>query len=77
VSKNALTHSYSDLGGYEEYPKIKRNAARCKQCHTVIESKHRHDFVTCECGSIAVDGGLDYIRWIGKLEDFEDLSSEE
>ena len=27
-----------------------------------IESKDRHDFVRCNCGNIAVDGGLDYIK---------------
>jgi hypothetical protein len=39
-----------------------RNRARCRQCQTVIESRHRHDFVTCKCGSIFVDGGTDYLR---------------
>lgn len=57
--------------------KLIRNAARCKKCLTVIESKHRHDFVRCECGSIFVDGGLDYSRggWPGgNIEDWiEDL----
>lgn len=42
--------------------KIIRNAAKCAKCGTVIESKHRRDFVTCGCGAIFVDGGLDYIR---------------
>lgn len=48
-------------------PELIRNAARCKKCLTVIESKHRHDFVRCECGSIFVDGGLAYCRggWPG------------
>lgn len=47
--------------------KLTRNAARCKKCSDIIESKYRHDFVTCKCGSIFVDGGLDYARggWPG------------
>lgn len=47
--------------------KLTRNAARCKKCNTVIESKHRHDFVRCLCGSIFIDGGLEYNRggWPG------------
>lgn len=54
--------------------KIKRNAARCKRCGEVIESKHVHDYVRCHCGAIAVDGGLDYLRRIGRVADAEDLS---
>ena len=42
--------------------KIIVNRAKCRNCETVIESKHRHDFVKCECGDIYVDGGTDYLR---------------
>lgn len=38
------------------------NKARCKKCGDVIESKYRHDFVTCNCKTISVDGGRDYLR---------------
>ena len=41
---------------------IKRNAAKCLKCGEVIESRYRHDFVTCSCGALSVDGGKDYIR---------------
>jgi hypothetical protein len=41
---------------------IIRNAAQCAKCEDVIESKHRHDFVSCKCGAIFVDGGKDYFR---------------
>ena len=44
---------------------IKRNAVKCLKCDTVIESKHRHDFVSCKCGNIMADGGKDYIRRVG------------
>lgn len=60
-----------------------RNAARCKKCNTVIESRHRHDFVRCECGGIFLDGGLDYRRggWTGGnpndwIEDLSEYSPE-
>lgn len=56
---------------------IKRNAARCRKCGTVIESKHRHDFVWCKCRAIFVDGGLDYLRAGGNPEDFESLADTE
>lgn len=52
---------------------IIRNAARCKKCDTVIESKYRHDFVSCKCGAIFVDGGKDYVRWGGDMNAFEGL----
>jgi hypothetical protein len=49
------------------------NKAQCNQCKTIIESTHRHDFKYCACGAIFVDGGLDYIRRGGQLEDIIDL----
>lgn len=39
----------------------------------VVESKSVHDFQECKCGNFT-DGGLDYIRRGGKIEDMEDLS---
>lgn len=48
-----------------------RNRARCKLCGSIIESKHVHDFVTCGCGAISVDGGLEYFRRVGNLDAFE------
>ena len=51
------------------------NKAQCKLCKTIIESKHRYQFVGCECGEIFVDGGLDYLRRLYKnKENFIDLS---
>lgn len=39
------------------------SAAKCLSCDTVLISKHRHDFVKCECPNEAfLDGGSDYIR---------------
>jgi hypothetical protein len=42
--------------------RITRNAARCRLCDTTIESRHRHDYVTCPCEALAVDGGHAYLR---------------
>jgi hypothetical protein len=36
-----------------------RNRAKCKLCKDVLESFHRHDYVTCSCGQISIDGGND------------------
>lgn len=57
--------------------KIIRNAIKCNHCSDVIESTHRHQFVTCSCGCCSVDGGLDYLRRCFKNspeEDYADLS---
>jgi hypothetical protein len=43
-------------------PKLIRNSAVCVRCGDSIESKHPHDWVSCSCGSIFVDGGLEYMR---------------
>ena len=54
---------------------ILRNKAKCLKCGDIIESKHRHDFVFCKCGDLAVDGGKDYLRRLFEnKEDWEDLS---
>jgi hypothetical protein len=47
---------------------IIQNAVTCNGCGDFIVSKHRHDFVTCSCGAISVDGGQSYLRRIGSLE---------
>lgn len=54
--------------------KIIRNSARCKKCGEEIESRHRHDFRSCSCGAISVDGGRAYLRRVGDLTAFEDTS---
>lgn len=46
---------------------IIQNAAKCNKCGELIISKHRHDFVTCHCGAISVDGGQSYLRRAGGL----------
>ena len=54
--------------------KIIQNEARCNKCDDIIYSRHRHDFVQCKCGAIAVDGGMDYLRRLGHNEDISDRS---
>lgn len=43
-------------------PILIRNRAQCPYCLDTIESHTRHDFVTCECGNLSVDGGHDYLK---------------
>lgn len=44
---------------------ILSNQVRCHKCGDEPFSANRHDFKYCKCGSIAVDGGMDYLRRIG------------
>jgi hypothetical protein len=44
-----------------------RNAIRCLTCNKELESKHRHDWVACDCPPdsdtlVYIDGGNDYHR---------------
>ena len=54
--------------------KIECNKIKCKKCGDIIESKSVHDFKWCACKAVAVDGGHDYLRRVGSIEDIEDLS---
>lgn len=57
--------------------RIVANRIKCKKCGDVIESKTIHDFKLCRCGTIAVDGGHDYLKRSGNREDWEELSEVE
>lgn len=57
--------------------KIIHNRIKCLKCGDIIESEHRHYYKTCSCGACAVDGGHDYLRRYGNLEDWEDMSEVE
>ena len=60
------------------------NKIKCNECQRVIESKHTHDLVGCDCyiesggkEGCAVDGGHDYLRRLGsKWEDMSEMSEE-
>lgn len=56
--------------------KVIVNKIRCKKCGDIIESKSKHDFKSCKCGAVAIDGGTDYLRRTFKdsPKDFEELS---
>lgn len=52
-----------------------KNRAKCANCGDIIESTHRHDFVTCSCfknvvntTGIFLDGGHDYWRCGGNMD---------
>lgn len=61
-------------------PRLVRNAIRCLSCNDFIESQSRHDFVSCSCGRVSVDGGLEYNRILWKADGgptFENLAAYE
>jgi hypothetical protein len=58
-------------------PRLTRNAARCRACGTVVESKTHDDFRSCACGRIAVDGGLHTRKAYGDPALLEDLCAYE
>ena len=55
---------------------ILSNQVRCKSCQSTPFSSHRHHFQPCDCGSISVDGGMDYLRRVGKIDNYDELSIE-
>ncbi len=54
---------------------IKVNRAKCLLCQEIITSRNRHDFTTCKCGSLSVDGGSWYLkRSFKEIGQYEELS---
>lgn len=56
--------------------KIIKNRIKCNHCGDIITSEHVHDFKTCTCGMVSVDGGRDYMKrsYKNSRADYEDLS---
>ena len=57
--------------------KIIKNVIKCKKCGDIIESTADCDFKYCACGACAVDGGHQYLKRLGNVEDWEELSETE
>lgn len=41
---------------------MKISATKCPTCGDIIFSRARHDFRSCSCEEIYIDGGFDYTR---------------
>lgn len=79
---NLLSTTIRHLTG--KYPVLKMsrpdrppNKVRCRKCRTTAWSRHRHEYVPCKCGAIAVDGGYDYQRLIGESKDIDQIGVKE
>lgn len=46
------------------------NGAVCLKCKQFIRSKNSHDFRTCRCGAVTVDGGSWYARRLGDMDKY-------
>ena len=53
---------------------IIQNAVTCLNCGDFIYSAHRHHYNQCTCGTIAVDGGQEYLRRVGALDACVEMS---
>lgn len=61
----------------EKIKLLKVNAVKCLVCDTLLISRHRHDFVMCDCeNQTTTDGGLDYQRVSGVNLDLVEITSE-
>lgn len=46
--------------------KLLKNAASCRKCNTLLESKSKNDIKKCVCGNVTIEGGLEYARFLVK-----------
>lgn len=49
--------------------KILNNQIQCRSCGEIIESKSKHDFVTCSCCKCSVDGGHEHLRRLAESKE--------
>ena len=50
---------------------MKVNAIKCGSCKDVVFSRARHDYRSCSCGEVSVDGGFEYFKVSFKKEEPE------
>lgn len=60
--------------GYDFDKRIIRNMAQCLKCKDVITSYHTHDYKTCTCGEMSVDGGTSCLKRSGEIYNCKELS---
>lgn len=53
------------------------NAAKCLHCGSVIQSRFRHEYVSCKCGAVSVDGGTSYVKRGGEAGSWLDILTDE
>lgn len=53
---------------------VSKNIIKCNLCGDIVESEHRYDFKWCKCHTVANDGGTEYLKRCGDLENWTDIS---
>lgn len=54
---------------------IVSNQVECLACGDTPFSMHRHDYQTCKCGTVSVDGGQSYLKRSSKRkDDYKEIS---
>lgn len=53
---------------------IVSNQIECLICGDRPYSAFRHDYNSCKCGAVSVDGGQEYLRRVGALTEIHELS---
>ena len=49
----------------------KVNTIQCLSCNDIIYSRARHDYRSCSCRKVSVDGGFDYFKVVApRVEDY-------
>ena len=54
-----------EVSGYQKDTiggKVLVNCVQCPKCGEIIYSRCRHDFRSCTCGYVSIDGGNDYCK---------------
>ncbi len=52
-----------------------QHGIRCTHCGDEVFSNHRHDFKSCKCKKVSIDGGFDYIKISFKeADDYEQIT---
>ena len=55
---------------------IVTNQVECVKCGDKPYSAHAHDMRWCSCRNVAVDGGQEYLKRVGDLGNFKEMSIE-
>lgn len=50
-------------------------AVICKKCKDMVYSRARHDYRSCSCGAVAIDGGRDYVKLVGEEKDIAQVNT--
>jgi len=61
LKKFAQNYSQIDWGNRP----IRVSALKCIDCGDIVYSRARHDFRSCSCGAVSVDGGFEYMKISG------------